>query len=59
MFSSEPHVWVHPDTKPEPERGSGSVIWLNQTLNIMFGSRSNNVHKVRNQTMASLADVEL
>jgi hypothetical protein len=34
--------------------GSGSVIWLNRTSNIMFGSGSNNVREVRNRTAASL-----
>ena len=35
--------------------GSGSVVWLNQTSNIMFGSGSNNVREVRNRTAASLS----
>ena len=34
---------------------NGSRIWLNQTSNIMFGSGSNIVRKVRNRTTASLS----
>ena len=34
--------------------GSCSVVLLNLTLNIMFGSGSNIVHNVRNRTVASL-----
>ena len=35
--------------------GSCSMIWLNQTLNIMLGSGSNIVHNVQNLTVASLS----
>src|ERR1700678_962052 len=34
--------------------GSCSMVWLNRTLNIMFGSGSNIVCEVRNRTAASL-----
>ena len=35
--------------------GSGLVVWLNQTSNIMFSSGLNNVREVWNRTAASLA----